>query len=220
MPRRGAPRAALPFAAASGTRSPGTPPLPAGLDRLATAQGGHRSAFSRSPRPCTRSSALRGPPTPGKTRPHTPIGRSRRMSLVQLVEPSPLPDRPDGAQLQVGLQNCEVPEAWVCGLRGPHITVFPQDFSVRSTSPSNLLLLPNLSSWCSNFSISQASASWSWLLGVASKVPPLFLLYLIAERVTGKQETLCAELLQGLRDSSYSALKGPLRQVSDHHYRC
>lgn len=116
MPRRGAPRAALPFAAASGTRSPGTPPLPAGLDRLATAQGGHHSAFSQSPRPCTRPSALRGPPTPGKARPHTPIGRSRRTSLVQLVEPSPLPDRPDGSQLQVGLQNCEVPEAWVCGL--------------------------------------------------------------------------------------------------------
>lgn len=89
-PRRGAPRAALPFASATEPRSPGTPPLPARLDRLATAQGGHRS-FSRSLRPCTRPSALRGPPTPGKARPHTPIGRSHRTSLAQLVEPSPLP---------------------------------------------------------------------------------------------------------------------------------
>lgn len=44
-------------------QSPRTPPLPARLDRLTTAQCGHRSAFSWSPRRRARSSALRAPPT-------------------------------------------------------------------------------------------------------------------------------------------------------------
>lgn len=68
------------LAGASGIRSPGTPPLPARLDRLAMAQSGHLSAFSWSPERRARLSALWVPPTQGKAHPRPPIGRLLRMS--------------------------------------------------------------------------------------------------------------------------------------------
>lgn len=79
------------------------------------------------------------------------------MSLAQLVEPSPLPDRPDGSQLQVGLQNCEVEEtrAWVLNYGTSYQNV-PSGLFILLRLPTSL---PNLSSWCCNISISEALAS-------------------------------------------------------------